>query len=158
TIPRMAFEAANLARPTMVQSDASAAATAASLRMRGSACWGKLSQTIRMIATAGTARGGTAAAMMPVATRAAREPSPDRLGCEGERAVTRRERSRLREAALCMRPMVASAADALGPSAFPFLQRAFDAQPPTPETDLDRRLRRLKDRAEEFARLSVGQK
>lgn len=55
--------------------------------------------------------------------------------------------------------MVASVSqEVLGPSAGPILARAFDAQPPTAEKELDRHVQRLKEGARKFARLSVAAK
>lgn len=48
--------------------------------------------------------------------------------------------------------------EVLGPSAGPILARAFDAQPPTAEKDLDRHVQRLNENARKFARLSIATK
>jgi hypothetical protein len=48
--------------------------------------------------------------------------------------------------------------EAFGPSVGPIPARSFDAQPPTAEKDLDRRVERLRDHAQEFARLDVATK
>ena len=48
--------------------------------------------------------------------------------------------------------------EALGPSVGPIPARSFDAQPPTAEKELDRRVERLHDHAREFARLNVATK
>jgi hypothetical protein len=48
--------------------------------------------------------------------------------------------------------------EAFGPSVGPIPARSFDAQPPTAESELDRRVTRLRDRAREFARLDVATK
>jgi hypothetical protein len=48
--------------------------------------------------------------------------------------------------------------EAFGPSVGPIPARAFDARPPTAERELDGLVARLRDRATEFARLSVATK
>jgi aldehyde dehydrogenase (NAD(P)+) len=54
--------------------------------------------------------------------------------------------------------MVASATEALGPSAAPMDVRAFAAKPPTDRLRLDAELTRLSEQARHFARLPVAQK
>jgi aldehyde dehydrogenase (NAD(P)+) len=54
--------------------------------------------------------------------------------------------------------MVASSTEAYGPSAAPLDVRAFAAKPPTEQRELDARLGRLKEAAQGFARLGIGQK
>jgi Aldehyde dehydrogenase family len=54
-------------------------------------------------------------------------------------------------------PMVANQ-EVLGPSVGPIPARSFDAHPPTAEKDLDHHVGRLRERATEFARLSVATK
>src|SRR5262245_16005152 len=54
--------------------------------------------------------------------------------------------------------MVASASEALGPSAGPMDVRAFAAKPPTERLRLDSELARLSEQARSFARLPVARK